>query len=198
MDLQTIIFIGRSGSGKGVQSQLLRNYIAEKDPQTPILYIETGEHFRFHIKDSGYTWDLARTVNETGGRQPDFLAVWIWSHLFIEKIKGGEHLVFDGTPRSLKEAQMLDTALPFYKRVHPTVIHLDVSHEWSEDRLRGRGRADDLKTEVVARRMAWYENDVVPAVDFYRNTHSYRFLHINGEQTPKEVFEDIMKGLELK
>lgn len=198
MKLQTVIFIGRSGAGKGMQSGMLRKFLTEHDPNTQMLYIETGEHFRNHIKDSGYTWDLARKINETGGRQPDFLAVWIWTHLFLEKIRGGEHLVFDGTPRSLGEARMLHTALPFYKRENPTVIFLDVSKSWSEDRLRGRGRADDVKPEVVAQRLAWFEQDVMPAVEFYRTTPMYNFLHINGEQTPEQVFADILKGLSLE
>ncbi len=195
MELQTVIFIGRSGAGKGMQSGMLQKFFGEHSPENPILYIETGDHFRRHIKDSGYTWDLARKVNETGGRQPDFLAVWIWSHLFIEEIRGGEHIVFDGMPRSLDEAKMLNTALPFYKRKNPTVIFLNVSEKWAEDRLRGRGRADDLKPEVVAKRLAFFNKDVVPAVDYYREATGYRFLEINGEQTPDEVFNDVRKGL---
>ncbi len=195
MNLQTIIFIGRSGAGKGMQSGLLREYIATHDPETPLLYIETGEHFRNHIKDSGYTWDLARALGETGARQPDFLAVWVWTHLFLEKVRGNEHIVFDGTPRSLGEATMLDTALPFYQRENPVVIYLDVSKEWSAERLRGRGRGDDLKDEVVAERLAWFDRDVIPAIDFYKTHARYQVLQINGEQTPEEVFADIKKGL---
>lgn len=198
MDLQTIIFVGRSGSGKGMQSDMFQKFLSKHTPNTPILYIETGEHFRRHIKDSGHTWDLARKINETGGRQPDFLAVWIWSHLFIEKVRGGEHLVFDGTPRSLGEAKMLNTALPFYGRANIAVVFLNVSRQWAEDRLRGRGRADDLKPEVVAKRLAWYEDDVLPAVSYYRKNPAYRFLDINGEQTPEEVFNDILGGLDIK
>ena len=198
MQLQTIIFIGRSGAGKGMQSGILQKFFGEHTPEAPILYIETGEHFRRHVKDYGHTWDLARIVNETGGRQPDFLAVWIWSNLFIEKIRGGEHIVFDGMPRSLGEAKMLSTALPFYERHSPTVVFLNVSKKWAEDRLRGRGRADDLKPEVVAKRLAWYEEDVLPAVNYYRENSAYRFLDINGEQTPEAVFDDILKGLDIK
>lgn len=197
MDLQTLIFIGRSGAGKGMQSGILQKFLSENTPEVPILYIETGEHFRRHIKDSGHTWDLARAVNEAGGRQPDFLAVWVWSHLFIEKMRGGEHIVFDGTPRSLGEAKMLSTALPFYERHNPTVVFLNVSRPWAEERLRGRGRVDDLNPEVVAKRLAWYEDDVLPAVDYYRKNPAYNFLEINGEQTPEEVFNDILKGLEI-
>ena len=195
--LQTIIFIGRSGAGKGMQSGMLQKYLGEHDPETPILVIETGDHFRRHIKDSGHTWDMARKINETGGRQPDFLAVWIWSHLFIEKIHGDEHIIFDGTPRSLNEAKILGTALPFYERKNPAIIFLNVSEEWAEERLRGRGRADDLDPEVVAKRLAFFTVDVVPAIDYYRTAPGYNFLEINGEQTPEEVFRDLIKQLTI-
>ena len=114
--LQTVIFIGRSGAGKGVQSANLQKFLKEKYPETPTLYIETGAHFREFVKNEGYTWERARAVNHAGGRQPEFLAVWVWAGLFIGELKGNEHIVFDGTPRSLGEAQMLSTALPFYER----------------------------------------------------------------------------------
>lgn len=196
--LQTIIFIGRSGSGKGMQAGLLRKTLEEKTKDIPVVYIETGEHFRSHMKDSAYTWDLARKVNEAGGRQPDFLAVWLWGHLLLERLRGGEHLVFDGAPRSLSEAMVLHTAFPFYGRENPTVIFMDVSREWAEERLSGRGRADDVKQETIDRRLAWYEKDVLPAVGFFKqHADYYNFLNINGEQTPEAVHADILKGLNL-
>lgn len=197
MNLQTIIFIGRSGAGKGMQSEHLKRYLAEHTPETPVLYIETGDYFRKYIKEEGDTWARARKIIEKGTRQPDFLAVWMWGTAFIENFKGNEHVVFDGAPRALPEAKILDTALPFYDRTNPAVVFLNVSQEWAEERLRGRGRADDIKPEVVARRFAFYEKDVVPVVEHYRTNPGYRFLDINGEQTPEEVFNDIKKGLGL-
>ena len=197
--LQTIIFIGRSGSGKGMQAGLLRKTLEEKTKDTPVVYIETGEHFRNHMKDSGYTWELARKVNESGGRQPDFLAVWLWGHLLLERLRGGEHVVFDGAPRSLSEAMVLHTAFPFYGREKPTVIFMNVSREWATERLLGRGRADDVKRESVNRRLSWYERDVLPAIEFFKNnTEHYTFLEINGEQTPEQVFADIVKGVSFE
>ncbi|KKT59233.1 MAG: hypothetical protein UW54_C0031G0003 [Parcubacteria group bacterium GW2011_GWC1_44_26] len=74
-------------------------------------------------------------------------------------------------------------------------MYLKVSQEWAEERLKGRGRADDLKPEVVARRFAFFEKDVVPVIEHYRNNPAYRFLEINGEQTPEQVFDDVRKGL---
>lgn len=197
MELQTIIFIGRSGAGKGMQSGHLKRYLAEHSPNSPVLYIETGDYFRKYIKEPGSTWDRARKVIEIGGRQPDFLAVWMWATAFIENFRGNEHIVFDGAPRALTEAKILDTALPFYNRINPAVVFLNVSQVWAEDKLRGRGRTDDLNPEVVARRLAFFIKDVVPAIEYYQSNPAYRFLEINGEQTPEEVFSDIRNGLEL-
>jgi adenylate kinase len=195
--LQTVIFIGRSGAGKGVQSAHLQEFLKNKYPEIPTLYIEMGDHFRSFIKNDGHTWERAREVNKLGGRQPSFLAVWVWSEVFIEKLVGNEHLVLDGTPRSLEEAKMLDTALPFYERKNPAVVFLNVSREWAEARLQGRGRADDVNSDVVNKRQAFYEKDVVPAINYYRENSDYRFLDINGEQTPEKVFEEIVAALKL-
>lgn len=195
--LQTVIFIGRSGAGKGVQSGLLQELLKKENPETPILYIETGAHFRKHVKSAGYTWERVRTVTDKGERAPDFVAIWIWSGVFVDQMHGNEHLVFDGMPRSVDEAKLLDTALSFYERKDPVVVFLNVSQGWAEERLRGRGRADDLNPEVVARRLAFFEKDVAPAVEHYRTSPSYRFLDINGEQTPEEVHADIVKQLTI-
>lgn len=195
MELQTVIFIGRSGAGKGMQSGMLQEYLKEKTPDSPILYIETGSYFRKLIKEHGYVWDRARIIQDEGGRQPDFLAVWIWSGVFIDKIRGGEHLIFDGMPRSATEAKILDTAFPFYGLKLPAVVFLNVSEHWAEDHLRLRGRPDDIKPEVVAKRLAFFNADVVPALDYYRSDQAHRFFEINGEQTPEQVFNDIKKSL---
>lgn len=195
MELQTVIFTGRSGAGKGMQSQHLGKYLIEHSPDAPVLHIETGEYFRKYVKESGAVWERARKIIELGNRQPDFLAVWMWATALIQNFQGNEHLVFDGAPRALPEARILDTALPFFDRVNPVVVYLKVSQEWAEERLKGRGRADDLKPEVVARRFAFYEKDVVSVIEHYRNNPAYRFLEINGEQTPEQVFDDVRKGL---
>jgi len=59
------------------------------------------------------------------------LAVWMWSHLLVEKMTGEEHVIFDGTPRSFHEAQIIDTAVTFYNRQRPHVIYLNISRETS-------------------------------------------------------------------
>ncbi len=129
---------------------------------------------------------------DQGGLQPEFLAVWNWSSLFVEKMQGNEHLVLDGTPRKLDEAAVLDSAMKFYKREKPFVIFLDVSKDFSIARFKDRGRADDKSLQAIEERMKWYEEFVVPAVRYYWQNDNYKLLHINGEQTIEQVHAEII------
>jgi len=195
MDLKTFIFIGRSGCGKGTQAKLLIEYLEKENTADKTFYLQTGQRFRDFVTKDGLANKMANEIMEEGGRQPDFLAVWIWSNSFLENVKNKEHLIIDGTPRSLNEARVLDTAIKFYKREKPTIIYMDVSRGWSEERLLARGRADDLEIEDIRERLDWFEDDVVPAVDFYRDNSDYNFININGEQSIKEVHDEIMEKI---
>lgn len=193
--LHTIIFIGRSGCGKGTQAYLLKERIHRKDDnERKILYVETGDHFRHFIRDTKFSSTLSKKVYESDERQPNFLACWMWSNILIDQLEPEMHLVFDGAPRSLAEAQILDSALKFYKREKPTIIHLDVSRRWSETHLLKRGRSDDVNIAKIDKRLDWFDKDVVPAIDFFKNNPDYRFIEINGEQDIKKVQTDIIEA----
>ncbi|MSU45366.1 MAG: hypothetical protein EXS47_01925 [Candidatus Zambryskibacteria bacterium] len=194
MSPQTFIFIGRSGCGKGTQAELLQKYLKEKDPDTGILYIETGANFREFMKGEKYSNSLAKKIYETGERQPDFLAVWMWSHVLIDKMKGTEHLFFDGITRSLPEAEMFTTAKEFYGR-EVTIVYLNVSREWSEARLTARGRSDDKSIDEIRKRLDWFDKDSYPAVEYFRVRKDYNLLDINGEQSVEEVQKEILSKL---
>lgn len=62
------------------------------------------------------------------------------------------------------------------------------------DRLKGRGRFDDNNEDIEAR-LKWYETDVMPAINFYRDNPKYNFLEIDGEQTIEKVHQDILSKL---
>lgn len=193
--LQTFIFIGRSGCGKGTQAELIQKMLKEESPKTPIYYLESGARFREFIQKESYSSKLSKEIYEADLRQPDFLAVWNWAHLFVDALTGNEHLVIDGTPRSLAEAKVLDTAMKFYQRSKPYVIHINVSRKWSEERLLARGRMDDATLQKIDQRLNWFDSDVMPAVDYYRSSGDYKFLEINGEQSIEKVFADIKAKL---
>lgn len=185
----TFIFIGRSGSGKGTQAELLQTYLKESDSRE-VLYIQTGQRFRDFIQNGTYTAGLAKEVLETGALMPEFLGVWNWSSIFVDSVKGDEHMILDGMPRRLREAHILDSAIEFYSRTMPLVIHVDISEETARKRLLGRGRPDDVDTEIE-RRLAWYEADVMPVIDNYARDRKYNYIQIDGELTPDEIAQNI-------
>ncbi len=189
----TVIFIGRSGSGKGTQAELLIKHLTMTDSKS-VVYLETGRYVRELLKQPTYSGRLAKIVSERGERQPDFLAVYLWSNFLVNNLRGDEHLIFDGTPRSLVEAQALDTAMIFYQRAKPFVIFLDITAAGARERLTNRGRHDDDQ-DGIEKRLAWYERDVEPVVDYYRRHSGYRFVRIDGEQSIETIHEDIKKSV---
>ncbi len=196
MTPQTFIFTGRSGSGKGTQVKLLTEYIKQKDEEKRnVLYIETGARFRNFIAQDTYTSMLAREIMKKGDRQPDFMAVWMWSHELVENLKNtDDHWIFDGTPRSLNEAKVLDTSFDFFKRSEPAVVYINVSREWSEKHLLSRNRTDDDK-EGIKKRLDWFEKDVMPAVEYYKNDSVINYIEVNGEQPIEKVHQDLISKL---
>ena len=191
---QTFIFIGRSGCGKGTQVELLKKVLKEKDPTGEILHLETGVKFREFISGSSYSSKLAHDIATTGSRQPDFLAIRFWSDFLVDSFDGVEHVICDGICRSLPEASVFTSAMDFYSR-SVSVVYLNVSREWSEERLMARGREDDKNEEEVKKRLDWFDKDTLPAIKYFTLNPAYTVLDINGEQSIEDVHKEIVQKL---
>ncbi|MDP3962726.1 MAG: nucleoside monophosphate kinase [bacterium] len=196
MTSQTFIFIGRSGSGKGTQAKLLQDYLKKIDPDKDTLYIQTGLELREFIKGPSYTQKASKVLYETGGLQPEFIAIYTWVNLLVNKYNANEHLIFDGTPRRRHEAGVLDSIFGFYKLEKAHVIYIDVKKDESVNRLMARKRMDDTR-ENIEERLSWFERDVIPAIGFYSDNKEYDFFIINGEQAVEAVHDDILKALKI-
>ncbi|MES2214017.1 MAG: nucleoside monophosphate kinase [Patescibacteria group bacterium] len=193
MELTTIILIGRSGSGKGTQATLIRNRINLLDREKrQILYVETGDKFRTFIRGKSFSAHLSKEIYDQGTLQPAFLAGLMWGDVLLEELEDNMHLMFDGAPRSRPEAEMLDTAIRFYKRTRPVVININVGRKWSEARLLARGRMDDTTLAKINKRLDWFEKDVVPAIEWYKTNPDYTYIEVNGEQPIEKVHSDII------
>jgi len=192
MEKKAYILIGRSGCGKGTQSKLLIEQLEKQNRK--VFSVETGSKFREFIKGDTYSSKLAKEIGDRGELQPMFLALSLWATDLISNMKGDEDLLLDGMPRKKDQADVLHSVFGFYGYEKPKVIYVNVSREWSEARLLARGRGDD-EVEKIKRRMDWFETDVMPVVDFYRDHREYDFLDINGEQTIEEVHQEIMDNL---
>lgn len=191
MTPQTFIFIGRSGCGKGTQAKLIQDYLKKYDPDRDILYIQTGAEFREFIKGNTITQQLSRAMYDKGEFQPEFLAIHMWTNVLVNKYTSNEHLVLDGMPRKYHEAGVIDSVWPFYKLRPPHVIFIDITREESKKRLLARKRFDD-KDEEIEERLSWFESEVVPTLDFFKNNPDYDYVVVNGMNPAEEVHQEIL------
>ncbi|MBI1998833.1 MAG: nucleoside monophosphate kinase [Parcubacteria group bacterium] len=186
-------FIGKSGCGKGTQAELLKTYLLKKDPSAPVLWFGSGDHLREIAKGKSHTAERVKEYISNGWLIPEFLITSIWADFFIAHLEKDEQIILDGTPRKIDEAHMLDGATEFYQ-AKLCVIYIDVSREWAMDKLLKRGRADDTK-ESINERLDWYESDILPTIEFFKNHPKHTFLDISGEQAIEEVHQEIIKKL---
>ncbi len=195
MDLQTVIFTGRSGCGKGTQSDLLTKYLEEQDPARTVYHLQTGAGFRAFLEQDGYTASLSKDIYHTGGLQPDFLTVWNWTDALVKNFKENQHLIIDGSPRRPSQVAMMNDTLDFYGRESRVVISIDVSPEWATERLTKRGRVDDVRAGDIAKRQEWYETLVKPTIEELAKDSKYRYVSVNGEQAIDAVHRDVVRAL---
>lgn len=186
------LLMGRSGCGKGTQAKLLIKHLRDNG-FGETLYVYTGEKLRnFAEKGETLAARAARKKMKEGGLLPSFLAVWLWSGALIEGINENNNAVMDGSPRTLLEAMMADDAMEFYGRKRVIPVFLETSEEWSTQRLLGRGRSDD-SAESIKKRMAYFEKDVIPVIDYYEKESKHKLIRINGEQSVEEVHKEILE-----
>lgn len=195
MKPQTFIFFGPSGAGKGTQAKLLIDFIKTKDSKD-VLYVETGQRFRDFSTEASFTAEKTKEIMTKGGLLPEFLPIWIWTEYFIRHVNGDEHMILDGLSRRVHEAPILDSAMRFYGRENPIVLSINVSREWAKEKLLGRGRADDNEKDIEER-IAWYYDNVLPAMDYFRGNTYYNFIPINGEQSIEDVHKEIVSKIGL-
>ncbi len=197
---QAFIFLGRSGCGKGTQVELVRKYLDENSGLKS-LYIETGTYFRSLLKSNSYTSELTKEIVNTGGLMPSSMAIDMWMSHLIENYNGRENVIFDGVSRRMMEAEALHDALKFYKLHGYKVIYMNVGRQWATDRLLGRakkeGRLDD-QIDGIEKRQTWFEKDIMPVIEYYRNLgDGCEFIEINGEQPVEAVYKEILEKVKI-
>lgn len=185
-DALTLVFLGRSGSGKDTQLELLaRGY-------KPHLIINTGDLFRALVKSRGPFGKRIKQILDVGGLPPGWLASFLWLREMVEKLKDEQHLLEAGTPRRVEEAKLLDTVTEFLGRRKPIAIYIVVSEEVATQRLLARGRGDDTP-EAIKSRLQYFKESVLPVVKYYQAKK--RLIEVNGERSEEEIHLDIIKAL---
>ncbi len=211
------ILVGRSGSGKGTQADLLMKHFGN------LHHFSTGDMFRTLARADTAVGAKIREILAAGGLPLDDIATALWMHEISFKLKEDEGLLADGFPRRAPEAKNLDRFLEFLGRKDDTFcLLIDISRQEAFNRLTKRrickkcgqlipwvGEFKELKVchkcggelltrpddtqEAINSRLDYYEANVVPVVKYYKRQK--KLIQINGEQPIADVFNDILEAL---
>ena len=184
-----IILFGPPGAGKGTQSQFLRE-------KYQLTYISTGEILREEIAAESELGLQVKGIISQGGLVSDEIVAAIIEKKLSENIHSSGFL-FDGYPRTVKQAEILDEMMHKYGISLSGVLSLEVPENLLIERMleRGKvsGRADD-NLDSIKHRFVEYEAKTKPVLAYYEGTGK---LHaVNGVGEIPQIFEKLCSVIE--
>ena len=184
-----ILLLGPQGSGKGTQAKR----IAE---EYGLAHIATGDMLRAAIADDKPLGRVVKPIVESGDLVPDELMVnLIRERLDDEDTREG--FILDGFPRTMAQAEALDSMLSEIGRDLDIVFELQINDDVAVDRLGKRaveeGRTDDTP-DAIARRLSEYHEKTEPLVGYYRLRGN--LVGIHGNKPIDDVFSEIQEALQ--
>ena len=189
------VIFGPPGSGKGTQA-------AKLEQELHINHVSTGDILRKEVARGSELGLQVGRIMAAGELVPDQLIVDI-VRARLPEAEEGVGALLDGFPRTVAQAQALDSMLESEGHRVNFVIALRVPPDVLVDRLLKRaqleGRLDDNR-EAIAERMEEYERRTAVVLGYYRQRR-VSILDIGGTGTPEEVFERIrtaLAGIPLK
>ena len=125
-----IILMGLPGAGKGTQaSEIVKKF--------PIPHISTGDMFRKAIKDETDLGKEAKSYMDRGELVPDEVTVGIVKERISED-DAKKGFLLDGFPRTIEQAEALNSIMSELDREIDAVINIEVPEEELMNRLTGR------------------------------------------------------------
>ena len=186
-----IVIFGPPGSGKGTQSE---NLIKEYN----LAHISTGDLLRKEISTNTELGALAKSYIDKGELVPDEVIVGMIDS-YLDKMGKVNGVIFDGFPRTVAQAGALRDLLSSYKTKINVCLNLEVPNGELMKRLieRGKtsGRSDDNE-ETIAKRLATYDNQTKPVLDFYKKEGVA--VNIKGVGDINAIFADIKAAVDQK
>jgi adenylate kinase len=210
-----IVMLGAPGAGKGTQAGILSQEMG-------LPHIASGDLFRQALEERAEVGLLAKSYMDKGELVPDEITV----KMILERINQSDcasGCLFDGFPRTLHQAKVLDEALKGQGRSVDKAIYIEVPNEELVKRLSGRwlcrtcqtpyhmissppkvpGKCDkcggklyqrsDDKEETVKERLNVFFAQTVPILDYYKKQG--KLIRVNGNLGMRGVAREIISAL---
>ncbi|GGB49372.1 adenylate kinase [Lentibacillus populi] len=211
-----LLLMGLPGAGKGTQAEK----IVEK---YNIPHISTGDMFRLAINEGTELGKKAKEFMDQGALVPDDVTIGIVDER-LRKNDCENGFLLDGFPRTIAQAEALQSLLTNMNKAIDHVVHVDVPEEKLMERLTGRRicptcgatyhvlfnppkqagvcdkdgstliQRDDDKAETVKNRLDVSINQTMPLLDYYQDKGN--LVTVNGDQEIDKVFQDIQVAIE--
>ena len=179
--MTNIVLFGKPGAGKGTQADFLKI-------KYNLYHISTGDLFRFNISNKTSLGNLAKTYMDNGDLVPDEVTIEMLKECVESNFKS-EGFIFDGFPRTISQAKVLDEFLGEKSVSISAMISLEVDEEILIKRLidRGKisGRTDDMNESKIRNRFREYNIKTSILQDYYKKQN--KFYGISGVGTIEEI-----------
>jgi adenylate kinase len=206
--MQAVVLFGSPGSGKGTQANLLKDCLK-------VPHISTGDMLREHIRDGNALGVRVAATMRSGSLVRDEVVNRLVAER-LAKPDAQAGFVLDGYPRTREQAEHLIGWLDA-RGIRELVIHLIVDYNIIVTRLTGRrqcprcgtlynivsspprvegvcdldGQAlvirDDDRESVIRERLAAYDSQTRPLIEFFREKGRRLFEIDAGSQTPEAL-----------
>ena len=182
-----LILLGAPGSGKGTQGKTLGSV-----PR--FFHCACGDVFRSLDTRTALGQQFVH-YSSRGELVPDELTIELWkaqidnladTHIYKPDI---DILVLDGIPRNVEQARILERYLDVLQVFHLSCPNRNVLARRMRKRALKDNRIDDASDRVIDQRIATYEAETKPILEFYSKD---RVTNIDATQSPIKVLSEII------